>query len=683
MKSFLIVLFIAVSALFSANLFAQQFDMKYFQDNPEIYFSFEVSDRTEINNFTNIISIDNINDNKVFAYANENEFKTFLSLGYKFDILTHPGRLIIPEMSNDLESILNWNVYPTYDAYVNMMNQFAANYPAICQIVDAGNSVQGRKILFAKISSNVNVREAKPQFMYTSSMHGDELTGYVLMLRFIDSLLTSYGNDPRITNMINNIEIWINPLANPDGAYRSGNHTVSGATRSNFNNYDLNRNFPDPINGVHPNQQPETAVFRNVQESNNFLLIANFHGGAEVMNYPWDRWSNTGSGSRTHADQSWYQFISRMYADTAQLYSPSGYMTFMDNGITNGGAWYVISGGRQDYTNYYRWGREVTAEISNTKMPSASLLPNFWEYNKRSLLTYMESVLFGVRGIITDTVGTTLKTKITVIAHDVDNSQVWSDEQTGFYLRMLSPGTYTFKFEAEEHYDTTISNISLASYFSVTQLNVQMKPLVPIPVELASFTASANGNSVNLNWVTASEVNNKGFEIERSKVKYAFGGQKSIFVLWKVISFIEGRGTTTDQTNYSFEDNNLSAGTYHYRIKQFDFDGTFKYYNLAQSIEIGTPTIFILEQNYPNPFNPSTKISYTIPSVISTEVGNLNVTLKVFDVLGNEVKTLVNEYKPAGRYEVEFDAGSLSSGVYYYQLRNGDYMQTKKMILIR
>ncbi|HSL89001.1 MAG TPA: M14 family zinc carboxypeptidase [Ignavibacteriaceae bacterium] len=688
MKSFLIVLFIAASTLFSANLFAQQFDMKYFQDNPEIYFSFDVSDRTEINNLTNIISIDNVSGYRVLAYANENEFKTFLSLGYKFDILTHPGRLIIPEMSNDLESILNWNVYPTYDAYLNMMNQFAANYPAICKIVDAGNSVQGRKILFAKISSNVNVREAKPQFMYTSSMHGDELTGYVLMLRLIDSLLTSYGNDPRITNMINNIEIWINPLANPDGTYRSGNHTVSGATRSNFNNYDLNRNFPDPINGVHPNQQPETAVFRNVQESNNFLLIANFHGGAEVMNYPWDRWSNTGAGSRIHADQSWYQFISRMYADTAQLFSPPGYMTFMDNGITNGGAWYVISGGRQDYTNYYRWGREVTAEISNTKMPSASLLPNFWVYNKRSLLTYMESVLFGVNGIITDTVGTPLTTKISVIAHDVDNSQVWSDQQTGFYLRMLSPGTYTFKFEAEEHYDTTISNIYLASYFSVNQLNVQMKPLVPIPVELASFTASVKGNIVTLNWVTASEVNNRGFEVERKSPSptpslMEGASQTPLRGDWGAIGFVEGKGTTTELTHYSFDDNNLAAGTYQYRIKQIDFDGTFKYYNLAQSIEIGTPTIFILEQNYPNPFNPSTKISYTIPSVISTEGRNLNVTLKVFDVLGNEVKTLVNEYKSAGRYEVEFDAGSLSSGVYYYQLRTGEYIQTKKMILIR
>lgn len=670
MKSSVFALFI-LALLFSSLSTAQEFDVKYFQDNPEIYFTFTISDKTAINNLTNIISIDNVDGYKIVAYANELEFKEFLSLGYKFEVLIHPGKLIIPEMSNDIESILNWNVYPTYDAYVNMMNQFAANYPAICKIVDAGNSVQGRKILFAKISSNVNVREAKPQFMYTSSMHGDEITGYVLMLRLIDSLLASYGNDPRITNMINSIEIWINPLANPDGTYRTGNNTVSGATRSNYNNYDLNRNFPDPVNGVHPNQQPETAVFRNLQEANNFLLIANFHGGAEVMNYPWDRWSNTGSGSRTHADQSWYQFISRMYADTAQLYSPSGYMTFLNNGITNGGAWYVISGGRQDYTNYFRWGREVTAEISNTKMPSATLLPNFWEYNKRSFLSYMESVLYGVKGIVTDTLGTPLKVKITVIGHDIDNSQVWSDQQTGFYLRMLSPGTYTFKFEAAEHYDTTISNVTLSSYFSFNQLNVKMKPLVPVPVELASFTSSISGNIVTLNWVTASEINNRGFEIERSQ------NSKTIELEnWVSIGFVEGKGTSTDLTNYSFEDNNLSAGTYQYRIKQIDFDGSHNYFNLNNLIELDLPLEFGLMQNYPNPFNPSTRIIWQSPT------GSWLV-LKVFDVLGNEIRTLVNEYKPAGGYEVEFNAIGLASGVYYYQLHAGEYLQTKKMLLLQ
>ena len=479
----LITIFFSI-LIFSSVSKAQHLD--YFKTKGEIYFSFGVNSAAEIDYLTNIISIDNVDGLKVFAYANEKEFEQFLKLNYKYEILPHPGDLIQPEMGGTIEDVKSWNVYPTYDAYVAMMYQFEANYPSLCKIVDAGNSVQGRKILFAKISDNVNSREAEPQFMYTSSMHGDELTGYVLMLRLIDSLLTTYGSDARITNLVNNVEIWINPLANPDGAYRTGNHTVSGATRYNANGYDLNRNFPDPINGIHPFQQIETTRFRNIQEANNFSLIANFHGGAEVVNYPWDRWVNYGSGGRVHADQTWYYDISRRYADTCHLYSPSGYMTYLDNGVTNGGAWYVISGGRQDYTNWYRWGREVTIEISNTKLPSASLLPNFWEYNKRSFLNYMENVLYGIKGIVTDFLGSPIKAQITVVGHDVDNSQVFSDSATGFYLRMLSPGTYNITFSAPGFVSQTINNVSISN-FSSTTLDVQLSPSSPYQMHLTAL----------------------------------------------------------------------------------------------------------------------------------------------------------------------------------------------------
>ena len=199
-----------------------------------------------------------------------------------------------------------------------------------------------------------------------------------------------------------------------------------------------------------------------------------------------------------------------------------------------------------------------------------------------------------------------------------------------------------------------------------------------IPVELASFTASVNGNDVSLNWMTASEINNQGFEVERQ-----VGSRQSAVGNWERIGFVDGKGTTTEVNRYSYIDRSLSPGLYKYRIKQIDFDGTFKYYSLAETIEIGVPDRFVLEQNYPNPFNPSTKIRYHIPSVISTEGRNLNVQLKVYDVLGNEVTTLVDEYKPAGLYEVEFDASSLASGIYYYQLHTNSFIQTKKMVLLR
>ncbi len=409
--------------IFSAiNNNAQQLSSDYFKENIEVYFSFEASSNDLIRTITNIVSIDNVDGNTVYAYANENEYTEFLKYNLQHTILPKPGELIIPEMSDNIDDITDWDVYPTYDAYVNLMNQYAINYPSICKLIDAGGTVQGRKILLVKISDNVNVREAEPQFLYTSTIHGDETTGYVLMLRLIDSLLTAYGTNPRITSIVDNAEIWINPNANPDGTYHGGNNTVNGATRYNANGYDLNRNFPDPVNGVHPNQQQETAVFRNLAEQNNFVLCANFHGGTEVVNYPWDTWTNGYPDYVSHADESWYQFISHLYADTCQAYSPANYMNGYDDGITNGGTWYVIHGGRQDYMNWFMKSREVTIEISDTNLLPPSQLPAHWEYNKRSFLNYIESIFYGVRGTVTDTADHPLNAIVKVLNHDTLNS---------------------------------------------------------------------------------------------------------------------------------------------------------------------------------------------------------------------------------------------------------------------
>ena len=172
---------------------------------------------------------------------------------------------------------------------------------------------------------------------------------------------------------------------------------------------------------------------------------------------------------------------------------------------------------------------------------------------------------------------------------------------------------------------------------------------VPIPVELVSFTAEVDDIVVTLFWQTATETNNSGFEIERLK-------DSKIEKLndWERIGFVEGKGTTTEIQNYSFTDK-PEPGTYRYRLKQIDFDGSFTY---SSEIEAGvkTPNVFSLEQNYPNPFNPSTKIKYTIPEDVRSE--KQNVVLKVYDVLGNEVATLINEAQEPGVYEVEFNPSS-------------------------
>jgi subtilisin family serine protease len=189
-----------------------------------------------------------------------------------------------------------------------------------------------------------------------------------------------------------------------------------------------------------------------------------------------------------------------------------------------------------------------------------------------------------------------------------------------------------------------------------------------IPVELSSFTASANENSVTLQWSTATETNNQGFEIQRLVV----GGQVSE---WEKIGFVAGFGTTTETKSYSFNDEDVNTGSYSYRLKQIDYDGTFKYSD-AIEVEVSVPLEFSLSQNYPNPFNPATSMQYAIGS-------RQFVSLKVYDVLGNEVAALVNEEKEPGVYDVSFDGSNLSSGLYFYKLQAGSFSEIKKMLLLK
>ncbi len=189
--------------------------------------------------------------------------------------------------------------------------------------------------------------------------------------------------------------------------------------------------------------------------------------------------------------------------------------------------------------------------------------------------------------------------------------------------------------------------------------------IAAVPVELTSFSANVLNGGVVLSWTTATETNNSGFQVERSKDNESF----------KQIIFVPGFGTTTEPKSYSYTDNSVNSGTYYYRLKQIDFDGSFSYSEVLE-VNIGLPTEFALEQNYPNPFNPSTTINFTVPQ-------SAQVTLKIFDVLGREVSTLINQVVPGGNHEVQFDATGLPSGLYFYTLSTGNFVETKKMVLLR
>jgi hypothetical protein len=185
-----------------------------------------------------------------------------------------------------------------------------------------------------------------------------------------------------------------------------------------------------------------------------------------------------------------------------------------------------------------------------------------------------------------------------------------------------------------------------------------------VPVELTSFTAKARTNDVLLSWSTATEINNRGFEIEK-----AVDGD------FYVIGFLPGMGTTSEPQSYTFIDKNVASGQYSYRLKQIDFNGSFEYSNILL-VNVDLVGSFSLSQNYPNPFNPITTIKY---SIITTEF----VTLKVYNLFGEEVTTLVNEQKQAGNYSVKLDGSGLASGIYIYKITAGNFAGTKKLTLIK
>jgi hypothetical protein len=189
----------------------------------------------------------------------------------------------------------------------------------------------------------------------------------------------------------------------------------------------------------------------------------------------------------------------------------------------------------------------------------------------------------------------------------------------------------------------------------------------PLPVELSSFNGTATSNNVTLKWTTVKEINNAGFDIER---------KKSNGTTFEKVGFVTGKGNTYSNSNYVFSDNKLSSGVYNYRLKQTDYNGDFTYFNLSSVINISVPDKFSLSQNYPNPFNPTTKIDYNLPT-------DANVSLKIYDVTGRLISTLVNEKKLAGYYTKEFDAVNIASGVYFYRLQAGSFVDTKRFVVIK
>jgi len=284
---------------------------------------------------------------------------------------------------------------------------------------------------------------------------------------------------------------------------------------------------------------------------------------------------------------------------------------------------------------------------------------------------------FGLSNTSTSTMGTTNFTynttylvfvKYTINTGGADECRLWVFS-TGVPATEAAAGTPEVLNSATNGQDI-IDAIAMrqgANAYSVLVDGIRLSTIwgTLVPVEFASFSSVVDGGNVILDWSTATELNNFGFEVQRSTAGNEF----------VTIGFVNGHGTTTEIKNYRFVDANLSAGSYTYRLKQVDFNGTYSYSDEVTA-EVTAPVQFDLSQNYPNPFNPSTTIKFSIPQ-------SSNVTLKIFNTLGQEVSTLLDQNMEAGSHTINFDASDLNSGIYFYKLDAGSYSEVKKMTLIK
>lgn len=319
--------------------------------------------------------------------------------------------------------------YPTWAQVETKLKTLAQNYPAITQLITVGQSVRGKNLYFLKISKNAALDLKLPEFKYISSMHGDEITGRELTLSLAEEMLGQYGRDAAITELIDNTEIYIMPSMNPDGS--------EARQRWNANFSDLNRDFPDfseDLNNTTQGRQVETAAIMNFQAKRNFALSANFHGGSEVVNYPWD------TSDEPHPLDSLIQTLSLSYSRLAPyIYNSPEF----PQGIVNGFAWYEVNGGMQDWSEHWYNDLQVTIELSNAKWPNYSEIPRFYQENKKALIQYIKNIHQGAGFYFKDA-----SQSGTVTVQRAGRDIGTYNFRNGEFYRVLEPGAYEFVVNA-------------------------------------------------------------------------------------------------------------------------------------------------------------------------------------------------------------------------------------------
>jgi len=353
-------------------------------------------------------------------------------------------------MSSSRVDGIDMSRYHNYATLNSTFSNLVKKYPNLARMVVVGNSVRGRQLLAIQITANINKRTiGKPKFKYVANMHGNEAVGRELVIFLAQYLLLNYNRLDRVTRLVDSTDIYLMPSMNPDGFEQSTEGSCYGVSgRANAYGIDLNRNFPDQFYGQYYRIQPETrAIMDWLKDDPNFVLSGNLHGGALVASYGYDS-SRYGTGYYGKTpDDAMLRQLALTYSKSHSTMSKGAHCNqraFKD-GITNGNQWYQVAGGMQDYNYLYSNTFEITLELSCCKYPYARQLSSYWSANKESLLSFIEQVHKGIKGVVRDDAGNPIpNAKLTV--EGIENDVYTSSK--GEYWRLLTPGRYTVTIEA-------------------------------------------------------------------------------------------------------------------------------------------------------------------------------------------------------------------------------------------
>ncbi|XP_067362551.1 carboxypeptidase D isoform X2 [Channa argus] len=405
----------------------------------------------------------------------------------------------------------------TYSKYYNyveltaLLQSLAEKYPRIANLSSIGQSVEGRELWVMRVTKDPHTdTPGKPKFKYVGNMHGDETVSRQVLVYLVEYLLAKYGEEPRITELVDTTDIYIMPSMNPDGFEKSTEGDCSGESggRNNAKNMDLNRCFPDQFDGmsVSPDNVPEVmAVIRWIQEKK-FVLSGNLHGGTVVASYPFD-------DSASHQQQGLYSQSAddSLFHNLALVYSrnhpvmktgypncPSDVQETFKDGVTNGAQWYDVAGGMQDYNYIYGNCLEITMELSCCKYPFSSELHKEWDLNRESLITYMEQVHIGVYGYVKEAIGGAPLSNVSIVVAGIRHNLTTG--KYGDYYRLLLPGTYNITaaapgFTPKTHYDVQVMD-GKAKALNFTLTPVVSRIAVPTPA-MPSATSGPDKTTTN------------------------------------------------------------------------------------------------------------------------------------------------------------------------------------------